>query len=110
LISFKDSAGARRDHRHERQKTARGRMLATPIQSDAPPVYAFDARGVARRLRAPAIAAALDALRIGETLRVTTDADAQPLLDHVQARYASRLSWHFVERDGERVVIDFARV
>jgi uncharacterized protein (DUF2249 family) len=85
-------------------------MLATPIQSDAPPVYSFDARGVARRLRAPAVVAALDALRIGETMRMTTDSDAQALLDLVCSRYANRLSWHFVERAADRSVIDFARL
>jgi len=85
-------------------------MLATPIQSDATPVYAFDARGVARRLRQPAVFAAIDALRIGETMRLTNDVDPQRLLEQVDERYAGRVAYHYVERAAERVVIDFARV
>jgi uncharacterized protein (DUF2249 family) len=84
-------------------------MLATPIQSDAPPVYAFDARGVARRLRLPAVFAALDTLRSGETMRLTDDSNAQRLLEQVGERYGKRIAFHYVERDGDRVVIDFAR-
>ncbi len=85
-------------------------MLATPVQSDATPVYAFDARGVARRLRQPAILAALDALRPGETLRLTSDGDSQHLLEQAGERYGRRLSFHYVERNPDCVVIDFCRV
>jgi uncharacterized protein (DUF2249 family) len=109
LISFKDNARTRDDDRYERSRLPEAVMLATPIQSDAPPVYAFDARGVARRLRQPAIIAAIDALRIGETLRLTHDADPQRLLEQVDERYAGRVAYHYVERAAERVVIDFAR-
>ncbi len=85
-------------------------MLATPIQSDANPVYAFDARGVARRLRQPAVFAALDALRVGETMRLTNDVDPQRLLEQVGERYADRVAYHYVERGEDRVVIDFSRL
>lgn len=85
-------------------------MLATPIQSDATPVYAFDARCVARRLRQPAVFAAIDALRIGETLRLTNDVEPQRLLEELSERYAGRVEYHYVERAADRVVIDFARV
>ena len=85
-------------------------MLAVPIQSDATPVYAFDARGVARRLRAPAVFAALDTLRAGETMRLTDDAGSQRLLEQIGERYAARVSYHYVERGADRVVIDFCRL
>jgi uncharacterized protein (DUF2249 family) len=85
-------------------------MLATPIQSDATPVYAFDARGIARRLRQPAILAALDALRAGETMRLTSDGDSQRLLEQAEERYGRRLSFHYVERRADAVVIDFSRL
>ena len=85
-------------------------MLATPIQSDATPVYAFDARGVARRLRQPAVFAALDALRIGETMRLTNDGDSQRLLEQIGERYGGRIACHYVERAADRVVVDFARL
>ena len=85
-------------------------MLATPIQSDATPVYAFDARGVARRLRQPAVFAALDALRIGETMRLTVDIDPLPMLEQMAGRYGGHVSFHYVERGDDHVVIDFSRI
>jgi uncharacterized protein (DUF2249 family) len=90
-------------------KAPEAEMLATPIQSDATPVYAFDARGVARRLRQPAVFAALEALRAGETMRLVHDADCQRLLEQLGERYGTRFAYHYVERDAERVVIDFSR-
>jgi uncharacterized protein (DUF2249 family) len=85
-------------------------MLATPFESDATPVYAFDARGVARRLRQPAVVAALAALRVGETMRLTCDGDPHALLRHVNERYAGLIEHHYVERSPERFVVDFARL
>jgi uncharacterized protein (DUF2249 family) len=84
-------------------------MLATPIQSEARPVYSFDARGVARRLRQPAVFAALDALRVGETMRLTGDADSERLFEQVRARYGARIACRYLERGDGRVVIDFTR-
>ncbi len=85
-------------------------MLATPVQSDATPVYAFDARGVARRLRNPAVLAAIEALRPGETLRLTSDGDAERLLEEAGERYGRRVSFHYVERAAGAFVIDFCRL
>jgi uncharacterized protein (DUF2249 family) len=42
-------------------------------------------------------------------MRLTTDADAQSLVDHVRARFADRFTYHYVERATERAVVDFAR-
>jgi uncharacterized protein (DUF2249 family) len=109
LISCKDNPRARRDDRRN-GITPEAKMLATPIQSEATPVYAFDARAVARRLRQPAVLAALEALRIGETLRLTSDVDPKSLLEQLAARHADRFTYHYVERSDQRVVIDFARL
>jgi len=110
LISFKDNAGARVDDRYKCFTLPEAEMLATPIQSDATPVYAFDARGVARRLRQPAIFAAIDALRIGETMRMTNDVDPEHLLEQIAQSYSGRIAYHYVERTADCVVIDFARL
>jgi len=110
LISFKDNACMWDDDRYERFTLREAEMLARPIQSDATPVYAFDARGVARRLRQPTVLAAIDALRIGETLRLTNDVDPQRLLEEVSERHGGRIAYHYVERGADRVVIDFARL
>ena len=43
-------------------------------------IYAFDARGVAKRFRHAAIFGALDSLQPGETMRFANDHDPLPLL------------------------------
>jgi uncharacterized protein (DUF2249 family) len=95
------AAGRRRESRY---------MLAIPVQSEATPVYSFDARGVAKRLRQPAVLAALDALRAGETMRLTSEQDPATLLEKTGERYAKQIAIRYVERDGDRVVIDFTRL
>ena len=81
-----------------------------PVQSEAPVVFRFDARGIARRFRQAAIFAALDTLRSGETMRFVNDHDPLPLLDQVAHRYAGSVRVRYLERAPERVVIDFERV
>ena len=81
-----------------------------PVQSEAPIIFRFDARGIAKRFRHAAIFAALDTLRQGEAMRFVNDHDPLPLLDQVAHRYGSTLLIRYLERAPERVVIDFERV
>ncbi len=81
----------------------------TPVQSEAPIVYRFDARGIAKRFRQAAIVASLDTLRRGETMRLMIDADPRLLLDQVGQRYGRAVAIRYVERSEERVVVDFER-
>jgi len=81
-----------------------------PVQSEAPIVFRFDARGVAKRFRPAAILAALDTLRRGEAMRFVTDHDPLPLLDQVAHRFGARILIRYLEREPERVVIDFERI
>ena len=81
-----------------------------PVQSEAPIVFRFDARGVAKRFRPAAILAALDTLRCGESLRFVNDHDPLPLLDQVAHRFGARIQIRYLERAPERVVIDFERI
>jgi len=87
-------------------------MSATfsPVQSEAPIVFRFDARGVARRFRHAAVFAALDTLRSGETMRLVNDQDPAPLLDEIVHRYRSAMHVRYVERAAERTVVDIERV
>ena len=80
-----------------------------PVQSEAPSVFRFDARGIAKRFRQPAIFASLDSLRRGETLRVVNEHDPLQLLDQVVHRYGGAVAVRYLERGDERVVIDFER-
>jgi uncharacterized protein (DUF2249 family) len=80
-----------------------------PVQSEAPIVFRFDARGIARRFRQASIFASLDALRRGETLRVVNEHDPLLLLEQVAQRYGKAMAVRYVERAEERVVIDFER-
>jgi uncharacterized protein (DUF2249 family) len=81
-----------------------------PVQSEAPIVFRFDARGIAKRFRHAAIFAALDTLRTGETMRFVDDHDPLPMLDEIAHRYGSALQVRHLERAPERVVVDFERV
>jgi uncharacterized protein (DUF2249 family) len=81
----------------------------SPVQSESPIVFRFDARGIARRFRQAAIFASLDTLRRGETMRVVNDHDPRPLLDQVAHRYGNAMAIRYLERADERVVIDFER-
>ncbi len=80
-----------------------------PVQSEAPSVFRFDARGIARRFRQVAIVASLDTLRRGETLRVVDERDLQPLLEQIANRYGDALAVRYLERDRAQVVVDFER-
>ena len=80
-----------------------------PVQSEAPIVFRFDARGIARRFRQAAILAALDTLRRGETLRLVGDHDPLPLLEQIVPRYGNAMLVRYLERAPESVVIDFER-
>ena len=73
----------------------------------ADPLYAFDARGIAKRFRHAAIFGALDALQPGETMRFTNDHDPLPLLGRVQARCGQAVDVVYRQRDAEGDVIDF---
>jgi len=81
-----------------------------PVESEAPIVFRFDARGIARRFRPAAILAALDTLRRGEALRFVNDQDPLPLVDQVAHRFGARMLIRYLERAPERVVIDFERI
>ena len=72
-------------------------------------LYAFDARGIAKRFRHAAIFGALDALYPGETMRFCNDHDALPLLDQLRGRYGAAIAITYVQREPGAIVIDFAR-
>lgn len=77
------------------------------LSADA--IYAFDARGVAKRFRHAAIFGALDALRAGETMRFVNDHDPIPLLDQLQQRYGEQVDIRYLQRAPGAIVIDFVR-
>ena len=72
-------------------------------------IYPFDARGVAKRFRHPAIFGALDALTHGETMRFVNDHDPLPLLDQLVTRYGETVTIRYVQRDPGAIVIDFVK-
>jgi uncharacterized protein (DUF2249 family) len=72
-------------------------------------IYAFDARGIAKRFRHAAIFGALDALRAGETMRFVNDHDPLPLLEQLRARYGEAVAIEYKQRGGDGVVIDFVK-
>jgi uncharacterized protein (DUF2249 family) len=72
-------------------------------------LYAFDARGIAKRFRHAAIFGALDALRPGETMRFTNDHDPLPLLEQLRMRYGEGVEIRYVAREPGNIVIDFVR-
>lgn len=70
-------------------------------------VYAFDARGVARRFRHAAIFGALQALTPGETMRFYNDHDPLPLLSQLDNFFGPRIEMAYVAREAGGVIIDF---
>jgi uncharacterized protein (DUF2249 family) len=70
-------------------------------------IYAFDARGVARRFRHAAIFGALAALQEGETMRFCNDHDPLPLLNQINGYFGDRVKIEYVTRDPGEIVIDF---
>lgn len=69
--------------------------------------HLFDARGIARRLRHPAIFGALESLRPGEIMRFVNDHDPLPLLDQLERHFGQRLTVAYRQREAGEVVIDF---
>ena len=72
-------------------------------------LYAFDARGIAKRFRHAAIFCALDALTSGETMRFRNDHDPLPLLAQLRERYGDAVEIKYVSREPGEIVIDFVR-
>ena len=70
-------------------------------------VYAFDARGVARRFRHAAFFGALSALTPGETMRFYNDHDPLPLLQQLTQHFGDRIAMAYLARKPGDVVIDF---
>ncbi|MEO8103630.1 MAG: DUF2249 domain-containing protein [Betaproteobacteria bacterium] len=81
-----------------------GQQNLTPLA-----VYAFDARGVAKRFRHAAIFGALDTLEAGETMRFVNDHDPIPLLRQLEMRYGETIAIEYLQRMAGEIVIDFAR-
>lgn len=71
-------------------------------------LYAFDARGIAKRFRHAAIFGALDALKPGETMRFCNDHDPLPLLKQLRDRYGEAVVINYVKREPGEIVIDFS--
>jgi uncharacterized protein (DUF2249 family) len=72
-------------------------------------IYAFDARGVAKRFRHAAIFGALDALQPGETMRFANDHDPIPLLNQLLQRYGKGVEIEYRQREPGMIVIDFMK-
>jgi uncharacterized protein (DUF2249 family) len=72
-------------------------------------IYAFDARGIAKRFRHAAIFGALDALAAGERMRFVNDHNPLPLLQQMQDRYGAAVDVQYLEQGPEGVVIDFIK-
>ena len=70
-------------------------------------IYAFDARGIAKRFRHAAIFGALDSLLPGERMRFVNDHNPLPLLQQMQARYGERVEINYLEQGADGVMIDF---
>jgi uncharacterized protein (DUF2249 family) len=70
-------------------------------------LYTFDARGIAKRFRHPAIFGALDALNPGETMRFYNDHDPLPLLAQIENMFGTRVAIHYVARSPGEIIIDF---
>lgn len=68
----------------------------------------FDARGVARRFRHPAIFGALDTLQSGEVMRFVNDHDPLPLLAQLNQHFGPDLNAEYLQRDPDMVIIDFS--
>ena len=74
-----------------------------------PLVHEFDVRGIAARLREPALIGAIDALRVGETLSFVDDQDVLPLLRRTAERFGREVEFEFRENTAQRVVIEFSK-
>jgi uncharacterized protein (DUF2249 family) len=72
-------------------------------------VYAFDARGVAKRFRHAAIFGAIDALLPGETMRFCNDHNPLPLLEQMLRKYGPGIEVNYQSREPGQIVIDFVR-
>ena len=72
-------------------------------------IYAFDARGVAKRFRHAAVFGALDSMESGETMRFVNDHDPIPLLHQLHARYGDAVHVEYRQREAGEIVIDFSR-
>ena len=70
-------------------------------------IYAFDARGIAKRFRHAAIFGALDSLQAGERMRFVNDHNPIPLLQQMQARYGDKIEIKYLEQSEDGVMIDF---
>ena len=84
-------------------------QISIPIHdhTSADAIYAFDARGIAKRFRHGAIFGALDALNSGERMRFVNDHDPIPLLQQMPARYGDRIEVNYLDRSPQGVTIDF---
>lgn len=79
----------------------------TPLPILAEGVYAFDARGVAKRFRHAAIFGALSALHPGETMRFCNDHDPLPLLQQLQGHFGDDIQIEYQSRQPGEIIIDF---
>jgi uncharacterized protein (DUF2249 family) len=70
-------------------------------------LYAFDARGIAKRFRHAAIFGALQALHPGETMRFCNDHDPIPLLHQIGQFFGPAIRVAYVSRQPGEVLIDF---
>jgi len=105
---IKESGGA--DGQNGRSFTPSGVSMSTiHVCNHSTPeaLYAFDARGVAKRFRHAAIFGALEALMPGETMRFCNDHDPLPLLAQMQQRYGEQLRIEYRQREPGAIVIDF---
>jgi uncharacterized protein (DUF2249 family) len=76
-------------------------------QPTASSLYAFDARGIAKRFRHAAIFGALQALHPGETMRFCNDHDPIPLLHQISQFFGPAVQMAYVSRQPGEVLIDF---
>lgn len=84
-------------------------MLNNHLHLAPEQIYPFDARGVAKRFRHAAIFGALDALISGETMRFINDHDPLPLLNQLEQRYGSSVTFQYRKRESGQIVIDFIK-
>ena len=72
-------------------------------------IYAFDARGIAKRFRHAAIFGALDALQPGETMQFINDHDPLPLLEQLRERYGDSVAIEYQQRAPGEIRIHFVK-
>lgn len=78
---------------------------STPVFAEG--VYAFDARGVAKRFRHAAIFGALSALKQGETMRFCNDHNPLPLLAQIEQHFGAGVKVAYVSHEPGEIIIDF---